>query len=105
MTTITGSDIPKYRLLVLRSSLGLELKGMHRRGRSAYSIIKEELSFKGNRQKVWDQLDKHIADMTCPHCHKWMPDESFRRALSRKDNETEICPDCGVKEAMEGVLT
>jgi len=101
--TITGSDIPKARLLVLKSALSLEIKGMQRRGRSVYSIIKQELGFKGNRKKVAEQLDAHIADLTCPDCGKWMPDESFRRALSRKDSETEICPDCGVKEAMEGV--
>jgi len=35
----------------------------------------------------------------CPRCGKEV--ESWSVALSRKDNETEICSDCGEKEAME----
>ena len=53
-------DVDFYRLLTLRSALGLEIKGLKRHGRSAYSIIKEEFNFKGNKQKVYDQIDKHI---------------------------------------------
>lgn len=34
----------------------------------------------------------------CPSCGECY---SERPALSRKDNETEICPDCGIKEALE----
>lgn len=34
----------------------------------------------------------------CPICGK---EYSEYPALSRRDNETEICPDCGVREAME----
>jgi len=36
--------------------LKLEILGMHRRGQSAYSIIKEETGLKGSKQKVFDQL-------------------------------------------------
>ena len=49
-----------YRLLTLRSALELEIHGMGRRGRSVYSIIKEEFGFKGNKQKVYEQIDAHI---------------------------------------------
>lgn len=33
----------------------------------------------------------------CPICNK---EYSGHPALSRKDNKTKICPDCGVKEAL-----
>ena len=44
------------RLLVLKSALKLEISGLRRRGRSAYSIIKSEFNLKGNKQKVYDQF-------------------------------------------------
>lgn len=36
----------------------------------------------------------------CPKCGK-----GYRAhpALSRKDNNTLICPDCGIREALEGI--
>ncbi len=45
-----------YRMATLRHALKLELKGMKRRGRSAYSIIKQEFKLTGNRQSVYDQF-------------------------------------------------
>ena len=53
-------DVDFYRLLTLRSALELEILGMKRRGRSVYAIIKEEFGFKGNKQKVYDQIDAYI---------------------------------------------
>lgn len=35
---------------------------------------------------------------TCPLCGKTYEDYP---AISRKDNETEICPECGIREALE----
>ncbi len=35
--------------------------------------------------------------MKCPECGK---EFTGRPALSRKDNETLICPDCGIRQAM-----
>ena len=35
--------------------------------------------------------------MNCPRCKK---DTAEFPAISRRDNKTEICPDCGVAEAM-----
>lgn len=58
---ITGEEnIKNVRILTLRSMLKLELIGMARRGASAYSIVKKEFGFKGNKQKVYDQLDAYI---------------------------------------------
>lgn len=36
----------------------------------------------------------------CPICHK---EYSERPALSRTDNKTDICPDCGMKQALEAI--
>lgn len=34
----------------------------------------------------------------CPRCHQMYTEYP---ALSRRDNQTDICPDCGTAEAME----
>jgi len=60
MTTITGKDIAVFRVMTLRNALGLEIKGLTRRGRSVYSIVKDEFGFKGGKQKVYDQLSAWI---------------------------------------------
>lgn len=58
---ITGREnIEHARLITLKHMLHLEMKGLKRRGRSAYAIIKSELGFRGNRQRVYDQLVQHI---------------------------------------------
>jgi hypothetical protein len=60
-TMIEGdSDIALYRLCTLKVALKLEIAGMHRRGRSAYSIIKSEFGFRGNKQRVLTQLQALI---------------------------------------------
>jgi hypothetical protein len=57
MTILTNPDqIAAFRLLSLRSMLKLEILGMTRSGRSAYSIIKQELGLKGSKTRVYDQL-------------------------------------------------
>ena len=57
MTILTNPDqIAAFRLLSLRSMLKLEILGMTRRGRSAYSIVKSELGLKGNKIRVYNQL-------------------------------------------------
>ena len=58
--TITSEEVPVYRLLVLRSALKLEVAGMKKRGRSIYSVVKEEFGFKGNKAKVLEQLNSMI---------------------------------------------
>ena len=39
--------------------------------------------------------------MKCPECGK---EFAGRPALSRKDNETLICPDCGIRQALAPVI-
>jgi hypothetical protein len=53
------NQIQGARLLVLRSMLELELKGMRRsRPPSAYMIIKKELGLSGSRERVLAQMDE-----------------------------------------------
>ena len=60
MIADTPYKIELYRLLSLRAALRLEVVGLKGRGRSAYSIAKEELGIKGNKQKVVDQVNEII---------------------------------------------
>ena len=53
---LTGSQIDRARAYVLRCALALEVKGMKRKGQSAYSIVKAEYNLKGSKQSVLDQL-------------------------------------------------
>jgi len=53
--TITKSSIPFYRMILLKSQLESEIRGLRWR-QSAYGIIKKEFGLKGNRQKVLDQF-------------------------------------------------
>lgn len=59
----TSEDINKFRLLTLKSALKLEIVGMRRRGRSAYTIIKQEFNLKGSKTKVLEQFEKLIESM------------------------------------------
>jgi hypothetical protein len=53
------NQIQGARLLVLRSMLLLEIKGLHRsRPPSAYMIIKRELGLSGSRERVLAQMDE-----------------------------------------------
>lgn len=52
----TPNQIEFFRLLTLRQMLKLELMGMKRSGRSAYSIIKKEIGLKGSRESVYQQF-------------------------------------------------
>ena len=46
-----------------------------------------------------------MAKTTCPRCGFGIPNDTHRGeypgALSRTDNATEVCSECGVTEAME----
>ena len=61
-TVVTGNKVQGARLLVLRQGLKLEIKGLTRRGRSCYAIIKDELGFKGSKQSVLDQFTAYLQD-------------------------------------------
>ena len=52
----TPNKIAQYRAKALLSMLNLEIKGMTRRGRSAYSLVKEQYNFKGSKKKVYQQF-------------------------------------------------
>ena len=56
----TKDNINFFRLLSLRGALKLEIVGMKRGGRSAYSIIKEEFGFKGSKRSVLADLEELI---------------------------------------------
>jgi uncharacterized protein (DUF2141 family) len=58
----TKDQIAMARVLTLRQGLKLEVRGMRMsRGRTCYSIVKEEFGFKGSKQKVLDQLNEMLA--------------------------------------------
>lgn len=57
MTTLTGKQIPVAHLLALRQMLILEMKGMKRRGRTAYAILKSDYGLKGSRETVLATLN------------------------------------------------
>jgi len=54
--------IARFRMRALHGALKLETLGMKRKGRSAYSIVKEEFKLKGNKEKVLQQL-KNLLDL------------------------------------------
>ena len=47
-------------MVTLKYALKLEIKGLKRKGRSVYAIIKEEFNLKGSKQKVLDQFSSLI---------------------------------------------
>ena len=58
MTVINRPEqIEAFRLLTLRQALTLEMKGLRRTGKSAYSILRE-MGYTGTRGEVLEQLDK-----------------------------------------------
>ena len=59
MSVITNSEnqITQFRILSLRHALNLEIMGMKKRGKSAYSILKAE-GFKGTKQEIFNQLSE-----------------------------------------------
>jgi len=65
MTTVSGEDaVRKARLIAMKHALHLETKGLKRRGRSVYAIVKEEFNLKGNKQKVYERF-KAMVDEEC----------------------------------------
>ena len=58
----TPDKINAFRLLALKGALYLETKGMSRRGRSAYSIVKQEFDLKGTKLSVLAQFTEILQD-------------------------------------------
>ena len=63
MTTLTGNQIAKYRLIVMLQGIELEGIGMKRRGRSCLAIAKKEFGWKGNRATIQALLEAVIEEM------------------------------------------
>jgi len=55
--------IELFRLLTLRKGLYLEIKGMKKRGKSSYQIIKDEFELKGNKINVYNKFTDHINEL------------------------------------------
>lgn len=58
----TPEKIDMFRFLSLRSALKLECLGMRRGGQTAYSIVKAEYGFKGNKKSVLQQMEQIIKE-------------------------------------------
>ena len=50
------NHIEVYTMMVQRQALKLQMKGIKTRGRSAYSLIKEQYGLKGNITKVYTEF-------------------------------------------------
>ena len=50
------NHIELYRMMVQRQALKLQMKGIRTRGRSSYSMIKEQYGLKGNITKVYTEF-------------------------------------------------
>ena len=50
------NHIELYRMMVQRQALKLQMKGIKTRGKSAYSLIKEQYGLKGNITKVYTEF-------------------------------------------------
>jgi|TARA_R100000995_G_C3470786_1_gene118235 hypothetical protein len=60
---LTGKQVPLARLLAMKAALKMEIIGLTRsRGQSMYSLIKQELGLKGNKQNVLSQLEDYIGE-------------------------------------------
>jgi len=72
-TMITGNDIGLFRIetMLLGLKLEIETEGRMRltRGRSCYARIKSEFGFKGNKQKVYDQMQNYINERKIKQDH------------------------------------
>lgn len=59
----------------------------------------------------YDEMERRQQDdgFTCPRCGGGIPNDAMRGeypgALSRADNRTEVCSQCGTDEAMEVFLS
>lgn len=71
---VTGPGIRLFQLLARKGALELEMKGMRRRGRSAYSICKEVYGLKGSRQKVLDQLNEMVEKINPDNIDEVIPE-------------------------------
>lgn len=77
----------------------LELTMIDAANRIANSADNEEYVKK--QQELIKNCKEALEEKTCPKCKNNEIFGDGRDALSRKDNETAICSECGMQEAME----
>jgi len=61
--TITGDSIQHYRILTMIQGLKAEIRGMRltSKGRTCYSMLKQQFGLKGNKVKVLAQAEEIMA--------------------------------------------
>jgi hypothetical protein len=58
-TTMIGNEIAGARALTMKAGLRLEIVGLRvSRGVSMYAMVQKEFGFRGNKQRVFDQLSQ-----------------------------------------------
>ncbi len=63
-TTITGNQIAVFQLLAIKSAMDLERLGMkHSKGVSAHKVAKQILGVKGNKEKIYTEFCKYLAEV------------------------------------------
>ena len=55
-------DILLFRMLSQKASLELEIKGLRKKGRTMYSMIKQEYNLRGSRENVLEQFGNFIKE-------------------------------------------
>jgi|TARA_Y100000296_G_scaffold79920_1_gene104577 hypothetical protein len=55
-------DILLFRMLSQKASLELEIKGLRKKGRTMYSMIKQEYNLRGSRESVLEQFGNFIKE-------------------------------------------
>ena len=66
-TVITGDAIRLYQMMAQSKALGLEIKGLKFSKGSIYAHVKKQYGFKGNKQRVLEQLESKIVEEKA-HC-------------------------------------
>ena len=56
-------DILLFRRLSQKASLELEIKGLRKKGRTMYSMIKQEYNLRGSRESVLEQFGNFIKEI------------------------------------------
>lgn len=67
MTMLVGeTQTRNFQVLAMRSALKLEILGIkHSRG-SVYALVKRRFGFKGNKNRVLEQLNAYIEENILP---------------------------------------
>ena len=60
VSALTGDQIKDFQFIARKGALKLEIAGLKRRGRTAYSIIKEAYGYKGSRESVLKQMEQDL---------------------------------------------